>query len=245
MPQLHEMDLERESLLKLAELGLVMLLFTDASHIDLKTLQSRERLPLRLLTVGMLLTIVLELSPPVRSFPVSQCGRQESSLPSWPPPMPGSDRSSFRARGYRCASARPLMWKPGSMTGFPAPFLMFFIAVAKVGTEGGGQVLLRYMGEQLGMGALVGVFIGLGGGFLLGYANRSGWMAESVQQLGLVTLPILSILACKPVGGSVFIAAYVAGLMVRFGFRDAGISSAEFAEGWGQLFDYFVFFFLG
>jgi NhaP-type Na+/H+ or K+/H+ antiporter len=68
-------------------------------------------------------------------------------------------------------------------------------------------------------------------------------MAASVQQLGLVTLPILSILACEPVGGSMFIAAYVAGIAVQIGFKDVGALSLEFIDGWGQLFDYFVFFF--
>jgi NhaP-type Na+/H+ or K+/H+ antiporter len=70
-------------------------------------------------------------------------------------------------------------------------------------------------------------------------------MADSVQQLGLVTLPILSILACEPVGGSMFIAAYVAGIAIQIGCRDAGALSVAFIDGWGQLFDYFVFFFFG
>ena len=42
-----------------------------------------------------------------------------------------------------------------------------------------------------------------------------------------------------------FIAAYVAGLAVQAGFRDAGTESGEFTEGWGKLFAYFVFFFFG
>jgi NhaP-type Na+/H+ or K+/H+ antiporter len=95
------------------------------------------------------------------------------------------------------------------------------------------------------MGALVGGAIGLAGGWLLGKARRKEWMAASVQQLGLVTLPILSILACEPVGGSMFIAAYVAGIAVQVGFRDVSALSLEFIDGWGQLFDYFVFFLFG
>ncbi len=59
MPGSQVLDVQRASLLKLAELGLVMLLFTDATYINLKTLRSREKLPLRLLSIGMLLTILL------------------------------------------------------------------------------------------------------------------------------------------------------------------------------------------
>jgi len=119
---------------------------------------------------------------------------------------------------------------------------MFFIAVSQLGTNGAGQVLLHFIYEQLGMGALVGVAVGLLGGALLGLAHRRGWMEGALQQLGLVALPILSVLACAPVGGSMFIAAYVAGLAVQAGFGEAGKHSIEFTEGWGQLFNYFVFF---
>jgi len=120
-----------------------------------------------------------------------------------------------------------------------------FIAVSQLGTDGAGQVLLRFVYEQLGLGALAGLAVGLGGGLLLGLARRRGWMAEPVQQLGLVSLPLLAMLACEPVGGSMFIAAYIAGLAVQAGFREAGTHSLEFTEGWGQLFDYFVFFLFG
>jgi NhaP-type Na+/H+ or K+/H+ antiporter len=122
---------------------------------------------------------------------------------------------------------------------------MFFIAVSKIGTEGAGRVLLTYIVEQLVLAALVGAAIGLAGGWLLSQARSRAWMAESVQQLGLVTLPILSILACEPVGGSMFIAAYVAGIAVQVGCRDASALSVEFIDEWGQLFVYFVFFLFG
>src|SRR5208282_6049523 len=45
--------------LRLAEVGLVMLLFTDSSHINLIVLRNVQNLPARLLSVGMLLTIFL------------------------------------------------------------------------------------------------------------------------------------------------------------------------------------------
>src|SRR5271165_3763062 len=45
--------------LRLAELGLVLLLFTDASHTDLTVLRSIGTLPARLLSTGMLSTILL------------------------------------------------------------------------------------------------------------------------------------------------------------------------------------------
>jgi NhaP-type Na+/H+ or K+/H+ antiporter len=70
-------------------------------------------------------------------------------------------------------------------------------------------------------------------------------MAESFAQIGVVTLPILCLLASELAGASMFIAAFVAGLAVQVGFDDAGRHSAEFAEEWGQLLNLAVFFLFG
>jgi len=242
---IDEVELERESFLQLAEIGLVMLLFTDATHINLKKLVSRERIPLRLLSIGMLLTILLGAIVARMVFPQLTIWEAGILAAILAPTDAGLGQIIVRSPLVPSRIRQSLDVEAGLNDGLSVPFLMFFIAVARMGTEGSGQVLLRYLGEQLGMGALVGGGVGLVGGFLLGQARKRDWMSESVQQLSLVTLPILSMLACEPVGGSMFIAAYVAGLSVLAGFRGAGELSLEFTEGWGQLFDYFVFFLFG
>jgi NhaP-type Na+/H+ or K+/H+ antiporter len=245
MPGLREMDVKRESLLKSAELGLVMLLFTDASHVDFKKLRSRERLPLRLLSVGMLLTILLGALLARLVFPQLTWWEAGILGAILAPTDAGLGQVIVQSPRVPPRIRQSLDVEAGLNDGLSVPFLMFFIAVSQAGTGGSGAVFLRYIGEQLGMGALVGGAIGLAGGALLGQAHRKKWMAESVQQLGLVTLPMLCVLACKPVGGSMFIAAYVAGMAAQFGCKNAGAHSEAFAEGWGQLFNYFIFFFFG
>jgi len=245
MPGLSEMKVGKEIFLTLAEVGLVMLLFTDATHVNLKTLRSKERLPLRLLSIGMLLTIILGAIGARIVFPTLSLWEAGILASILAPTDAGLGQVIVQSPRVPLRVRQSLDVEAGLNDGLSVPFLMFFIAVAEAGTEGGGQVLLRYVGEQLGMGALVGLAIGLAGGALLGLARRREWMAESVRQLGLVALPVLSILACEPVGGSMFIAAYVAGLAVQAGFRDASKDSGEFTEGWGKLFAYFVFFFFG
>ncbi|MFZ2198113.1 MAG: cation:proton antiporter [Thermodesulfovibrionales bacterium] len=244
-PGLGELNMERESLLKLAEIGLVMLLFTDATHINLKKLQSRERLPLRLLSIGMLLTILLGAFAAHLVFPQLTIWEAGILAAILAPTDAGLGQVIVRSTRLPMRIRQTLDVEAGLNDGLSVPFLLFFIAVSRIGTEGAGSVLLNFIFEQLGMGALVGLAVGLIGGLLLGLARRREWMEESVQQLGLVALPILSVLGCGPVGGSMFIAAYVAGLAVQAGFRDAGTRSLEFTEGWGQLFDYFVFFLFG
>jgi NhaP-type Na+/H+ or K+/H+ antiporter len=241
----RDLLLTRESFLKLAEIGLVMLLFADATRIDLRTLRSREKLPLRLLSLGMLLTILLGTIAGHLIFPHLSIWEAGILAAILAPTDAGLGQVIVHSPRVPLRIRQTLDVEAGLNDGLSVPFLMFFIAVSQIGTEGAGRVLLTYIVEQLGMGALVGIAIGLAGGWLLNLAQCRGWMAESVQQLGLVTLPILSILACEPVGGSMFIAAYVAGIAVQIGFRGAGAISVAFIDGWGQFFDYFVFFFFG
>jgi NhaP-type Na+/H+ or K+/H+ antiporter len=99
--------------------------------------------------------------------------------------------------------------------------------------------------EQLGIGALIGAAIGLAGGWLLSVARRKDWMAEPFLQIGVVTLPLLCLAVSELLHASMFIAAFVAGLAVQIGFKEAGQHSVEFAEDWGQLLNLAVFFLFG
>ena len=61
----------------------------------------------------------------------------------------------------------------------------------------------------------------------------------------MVALPLLCLVVSDMVGASMFIAAFVAGLAVQVGFKEAGKQSVEFAEEWGQLLNLAVFFLFG
>ena len=80
--------------LRLAELGLVLLLFTDASQTDLTVLRSIGTLPCRLLSTGMFLTILLAGLLPDLCFPACRFGKQAFCPPFLPRPTLGSARLS-------------------------------------------------------------------------------------------------------------------------------------------------------
>jgi len=202
-------------------------------------------LPLRLLSIGMLLTILLGAVAASLVFPGLSLWEAGILAAILAPTDAGLGQVIVQSPRVPKRIRQSLDVEAGLNDGLSVPFLLFFIAVSQLGTEGSGQVLLHFVYEQLGMGALVGLVVGLLGGMLLGLAQRRKWMEGAMQQLGLVALPVISVLACAPVGGSMFIAAYVAGLAVQAGFGEAGTHSIEFTEGWGQLFAYLVFFLFG
>lgn len=244
-PWLSTLDLDRKAFLLIAEMGLVMMLFTDAAHINLQVLKGNRSLLVRLLNTGMLLTILLGAMGAlvvVDGLSLWEAGILAAILA---PTDAGLGHMIVSNPRVPMRIRQALNVEAGLNDGLSVPFLMAFIALALEATEGAGAVLTRFLGEQLGYGTLIGLGIGLFGGWLLGAAQRRNWIAEGMQQLGLVALPVLCLMVSEATGASMFIAAFVAGLVVPVGFAEASERSAEFAEGWGQLFTLFVFFLFG
>jgi len=243
LPSLRERQGNIEVFMKVAEAGLVLLLFIDASRVDLQVLKSMRHLPARLLSVGMLLTILLGALGALvvfRQLSVLEAGILAAILA---PTDAGLGQIIVNSPRVPMKIRQALNVEAGLNDGLSVPFLLFFMALAGTGAEGAS--LTSFIVEQLGYGALLGVGIGLIGGLLLGLAHRKNWMAESWQQLGVVTLPLLCAIASEAVGASMFIAAFVAGLTAQVGFKEAGKHGGEFAEGWGQLLNLSVFFLFG
>lgn len=242
-----ELGLDRQTLLTVAELGLVMTLFTDASRIGLRTLRSGSGLPIRLLGIGMPLTILLGAALAKLVFDGLSWWEAGILAAILAPTDAGLGQPIVDSREVPLGIRQALNVEAGLNDGMAVPFLMLFaaLALAHEGAAAPGAVLTRFLGEQLGYGTLIGLGIGLAGGALLGLAHRRKWMAEPVAQLGVVALPLLCMLASEATGGSMFIAAFVAGLAVQAGYREVGRHSVDFAEDWGQSFDWFVFFLFG
>jgi sodium/hydrogen antiporter len=234
----------RESFLKVAEIGLVLLLFTDASRTDLLVLRNIRNLPVRLLSTGMLLTILLGALCAKIVFPHFSLWEAGILSAILAPTDAGLGQIIVNSPRVPMKIRQALNVEAGLNDGLSVPFLLFFMALA--GAGGGGEAsLARFIVEQLGYGVLIGGGIGLAGGRLLGLARRRRWMAESWQQLGLVTLPLLCLMASQAAGASMFIASFVAGLVVQIGFKEASSESVEFTEQWGQLLNLSVFFLFG
>lgn len=232
--------------LHVAEIGLVLLLFTDASRTNLQVLHKIRALPARLLSVGMLLTILLGAVAARITFP--QLSWLEAAILSaiLAPTDAGLGQIIVNSPRVPMRIRQALNVEAGLNDGLSVPFLLFFIALSAAGTEGGGAAsFVRFIQEQLGYGVLIGAGIGLAGGWLLALAERRDWMAESFVQIGVVALPALCLLVSAKFGASMFIAAFVAGLAVQVSFKEAGKHSVEFAEGWGQILNLSVFFLFG
>ena len=229
--------------LSLAEIGLVLLLFTDASRTDLKVLGRTRELPVRLLSVGLLLSIALGAVVAKLVFPSLSIWEAGIIGAILAPTDAGLGQIIVNSPKVPLKIRQALNVEAGLNDGLCVPFLLFFMAMAGIGGEGGG--FLRFIGEQLGLGMLVGACVGLAGGWLIERARRAEWISESYLQIAVVALPVCCLLLSEQVGASMFIAAFVAGLAVQVPFKEAGRHSVEFTEEWGQILNLSVFFLFG
>jgi len=231
--------------LHLAETGLVFLLFTDASRTDLKILRRIGSLRARLLSVGMLLTLLLGALAARLVFPgltIWEAGVLSAILA---PTDAGLGQVIVESPLVPLRVRQALNVEAGLNDGLSVPFMLFFIALAGVASEGGEASLMQFIVEQLGYGVLIGAGVGLAGGWLLVMAGRRGWIAQSYLMIGVVALPLFCMLLSEALAASMFIAAFVAGLSVQVGFKEGGGHSVEFAEEWGRLINLSVFFLFG
>ncbi len=231
--------------LLVAEVGLVLLLFTDASRTDLGLLRASGSLSARLLGIGMLPTILLGAVAARAVFPALSLWEAGILGAILAPTDAGLGQVVVSSPRVPARIREALNVEAGLNDGLSVPFLLFFLALVVARTEGSGTGLSQFVVQQLGYGALIGAGIGLAGGWLLASADRHGWMSSPMQQLGVVCLPLLGLLASEAAGASMFIAAFVAGLAVQVRFGEAGRHSIEFAESWGQLLNLSVFFLFG
>lgn len=235
-------NMEVELFLHLAELGLVFLLFTDT---ELNGLRSAGTLPFRLLSVGMLLTMLLGAVTAwavFRDLTIWEAAILGAILA---PTDAGLGQLIVKSPRLPMRIRQTLNIEAGLNDGLCVPFLLFFIAIAAAGTLSNSVSLTRFIFEQLGLGVLIGVGIGLFGGTLLDVARRKELMTKLFQQIGIAALPLLCFVLSEMLDASMFIAAFVAGLAVQINFKKDHNQNFDFAKKWGKLLNLSVFFLFG
>ena len=119
----------------------------------------------------------------------------------------------------------------GLNDGLSVPFLALFLTLAVAEEElQPATYWIRFALEQVGFGILVGVGVGLVGGWLVRWASQRGWMTDSFQRLALLTLAIIAWALADQIGGNGFIAAFVGGLVVGPTVERVGERAPVFRE---------------
>ena len=202
-----------ESVKRLAEATLTVVLFADASRIDLRTLRREYAVPARLLGIGLPLTIALgallaaaffgALSIPEALVLAVLLAPTDAALGQavvTEPTLPSRIRQGLNVES-------------GLNDGICVPLLFIVLAVAEAEDgEMSASHAVRLVVEEIGFGILGGVIAGAVAAVAITFATRRGLM----DRLWLPIVPVagaaLAYGIAAPLGGSGFIAAFVAGM---------------------------------
>ncbi len=231
----------------LAEVTLVLILFVDASTINLHTLIREKGVPFRLLMIGLPLTMGLGLALAVALF---------DNVNPWALSLMALILSPTDA-----ALGQPVVTNPdvpqkikeainvesGLNDGIALPPILACIAVlsSAAGEKLGAQYWVVFTLKQFLFGPLLGALVGWLGGRLVDKASKSGWMNPTFQRLAAWSLAVLSYALAEIFHGNGFIAAFFGGLMLGTHTPIVRERIQEFGEAEGQQLELFVFLIFG
>jgi sodium/hydrogen antiporter len=231
----------------IASVTLVLVLFVDASTISVPSLIRERRLPIRLLLIGLPLTMLLGsiagflIFQDMRlwvvllmAFILSPTDAALGQAVVTNPAIPERIRRAINVEsGLNDGMSLP-------------PILVCIAALSETGaTHSGTDYWINFMLKQLILGPVAGIVVGWFGGWLVDRASRAGWMNETYQRLSSVSLAVIAYASAEAMHGNGFMAAFFSGLAL--GTRTPAVRERihEFAEAEGQQLALFIFLMLG
>ena len=205
-----------------AELTLMLVLATDASRINLKTVRTSYTMPMRLLGIGLPLTMVLGAVTAAAMF--GQLGIWEAAVLAviLAPTDASLGQSVVENPKVPVRIRQALNIESGLNDGFAMPFLILAISLAVSSeTQVGTGYFLGLAVSQIVFGVLAGAVVGFLGACYIGWGRKSGWMSMGFEKINWLVLVLLTFGAAEVVGGNGFIAAFV------FGITSGNVISAQ------------------
>jgi sodium/hydrogen antiporter len=228
----------------LAEVTLVLVLFSDASRVGLRELKADAGLYGRLLGAGLPLTIGLGTLLALALF---------GGMSIWLALLVGAALAPTDAAlgaGMMVNPAVParirrlLNVESGLNDGIATPFVLVALAGAQTAEHahgiGPGEAV-----AELAVGLLIGAAVGTAGGWLVRLARQRGWAAEGFAGSAVLGLAICAYASALALHGNGFIAAFTGGLAYGATGGRGGARLVPFVEETGALVSLLVWLSFG
>ena len=231
----------------MAEIALVLVLFVDASLIDLPALIRTRGIPLRLLLIGLPLTMVLGILLAWPLFPGVSLWLLALLALILSPTDAALGQAVVKSELVPERIRQAINVESGLNDGIALPPILLCIAVlaGDPSRQLGSGFWFGFVLHQMIYGPLIGAAVGLLGGFLVDRASRAGWMNEAFQRLVSVSLAMLAYSAAETIHGNGFIAAYFGGLLLGVRSHTVRERVQEFGEAEGQQLALYIFLLFG
>jgi sodium/hydrogen antiporter len=218
---------------RLAEATLAVVLFSDASRINLRALRREASIPLRLLGVGLPLTIVLGALVALvlfGSFSLSEALILGVILA---PTDAGLGSAVVTDRRLPQLVRQSLNVESGLNDGICVPLLLIVLATAS--GVGGASHPAKVIGEEIGYGLIGGLASGVLAAAIVIFAGRRHLIGDAWRQIIPVAAAGLGYGIAVGLGGSGFIAAFVAGIVFGLIASESAVPTMQFTDETGAL----------
>ena len=238
-------QLHSSSIRSLAEVTLALVLFADASRVNVRRLRVSAALPARLLCIGLPLTIAAGALTAAVLFHGTGLWVAATIAAIVAPTDAALGASVISNQRVPSGVRRLLNVESGLNDGIATPFVNLFVAGAASAEAIKGAPTVASAVVDLAGGAALGVGVGALGAVLLAVSRRHGWSATAVRPLAVLALALFAYSVALVAGVNGFVAAFVGGM--AFGAVDHHNDEAalRFTEEGGTLLSLLVWFAFG
>jgi NhaP-type Na+/H+ or K+/H+ antiporter len=247
--QLVPMKAEHEVIQVIAEITLVLVLFSDASRVKLRELVQNYGVPARMLLIGMPLTILLgtvvahwvspDASWMVALFIAAVLTPTDAAL----------GQSVVTSPGVPLRLRQSINVESGLNDGLALPVVMIAAIasaeMAGLAVDGAPDNVVVFTLKQVILGPLTGLGLGYLLARILDAAINARFITTSCQGIYFLIAAFLAFVTAELVGGNGLIAAFVGGLVFGNSLKSSADFIEEFMESEGQLLTIFTFLIFG
>jgi NhaP-type Na+/H+ or K+/H+ antiporter len=232
----HPIHVNAEAVQIVAEITLIIVLFSDASALNLTQLKANWRLPTRLLFVAMPITIVIATLTGIYFFPNESLLYVLLLALILAPTDAALGKIVVSDERIPSTVRNTINVESGLNDGIVFPVLLTVLAMISTGADTAQSGWMGYIAQQIFVGAVAGAFVGWSGAALMVKALKKGWMEHQYSNLAPIALAIFSFYFAEHFGGNGYISAFFSGLFLGNTSEVLREHVESFAESEGELF---------
>jgi NhaP-type Na+/H+ or K+/H+ antiporter len=234
-----------EEVRTLSEITLALLLFADASTLNIIEVRKDARLPGRLLLFGMPMTIALGAVLAYLIYPTFEPGLALLLGAILAPTDAALGLSIFNNPLVPVRIRRALNVESGLNDGIATPLVTLFIALSIGESFQTQSFWMAAAVTEIAIAVGVGALMGIAGGWLYSLSARKDWSSNLSQQIGNLALALCIFFSSLALGGNGFIAAFVGGILFGYITRHHLHQITEYSEVSGTLLSFGVWLIFG